>query len=86
MGKSTPFATQNALPPTSNILIFPTKQPMQTLSVNHKKILLSLLCSVAAYGLINGLLIPMPIWKYLVIELILTIGWKLTERELKKHD
>jgi hypothetical protein len=86
MGKSTPFATQNALLPTSNILIFPTKQPMQTLSVNYKKILLSLLCSVAAYGLINGLLIAMPIWKYLVIELILTIGWKLTERELKKHE
>jgi predicted tellurium resistance membrane protein TerC len=54
--------------------------------VNYKKILLSLLCSVAAYGLINGLLIAMPIWKYLVIELILTIGWKLTERELKKHE
>ena len=59
---------------------------MQTLSVNYKKILLSLLCSIAAYGLINGLLIAMPIWKYLVIELILTIGWKLTEREIKKDE
>jgi len=50
----------------------------------RKKVLLSVLCSVAAYGLINGLLLPLPVWKYLVIEGILSIGWMLTERELKK--
>jgi len=39
---------------------------------------------LASYGLITGLLVPLPVWKYVAIEAIFSIGWVLTERELKK--
>lgn len=50
----------------------------------RKKIILSIFGSLASYGLITGLLVPLPVWKYVAIEAIFSVGWVLTERELKK--
>lgn len=49
-----------------------------------KKIILSAISTLLAFGIINGLIIAIPFWKYILIELIITLGWKLTEYELKK--
>jgi len=56
------------------------------IKINFKKLLIGIIGSACCYLLINNFIVSLPIWKYLVIETIITLSHYVYEHIKKTTD